>query len=279
MRLRSLLGTAEPIISLWCWAAENATNGDLSGFSIEEIEHAADWRGEQGKAFKALCDAGFIDNLSDGVSANKVLLHEWGDTAGARISSYLQRNQKQRDLMRKRRSGSGDSDPRPEEVREKKVANSLALTDVPMSQPGKLSPYTVVSTFLAIRAQVIGGTRGVENPFARPHPKELEKAEKWLDGMTAEEARYIEPAIRLACQHVVDGASGWTHEAITKAGFLLSCIISNWRDLCEELQGVAPAASNAFPQGSGQRARPEPGLSPEARRKYGIDPPLQGAKS
>lgn len=150
---------------------------------------------------------------------------------------------------------------------------------VPVVPSGKPTPYTVVSTFLAIRAKVIGGTRGVENPFARPQPKELEKAEKWLDGMTAEEARYIEPAIRLACQHVVDGASGWTHEAITKAGFLLSCIISNWRDLCEELQGVAPAASNAFPQGSGQRARPEPGLSPEARRKYGIDPPLQGAKS
>ena len=130
MRLRSLLGTAEPILWLWCWAAENATNGDLSGFSVAEIEDAAGWKGTEGKAFKALCDAGFID-VSDDVSHNKMTLHEWQDTAGAKISAYLRRKEQQKLLMRARRSGSGSEDPdqrEEKEIRDKSNSNLLLLT-------------------------------------------------------------------------------------------------------------------------------------------------------
>jgi hypothetical protein len=127
-----LLGTAEPIIALWCWAGENATDGDLSGFSVDEIEDAALWRGERGKAFKAMCDSGFIDVSAD-VSANKVSLHEWGDTTGAKIFAYLHRKERQRDLMRARRSGSGDPDQKEKErdIRDKTDSNQLALTCQP----------------------------------------------------------------------------------------------------------------------------------------------------
>lgn len=146
MRLRSLLGTAEPILWLWCWAAENATNGDLSGFSVDEIEDAAGWKGAKGKAFKALCDAGFIDVSSD-VIANRVMLHEWQDTAGAKISAYLRRKEQQRLLMRARRSGSGSEDPDPdqreEEIRDKSNSNLLSLTgEQPKKSKRKVSEPT-----------------------------------------------------------------------------------------------------------------------------------------
>jgi hypothetical protein len=145
--------------------------------------------------------------------------------------------------------------------------------------PGKPTPYTVVSTFLTIRAKVIGGGQGVSTPFAQPQPNELDKAERWLAGMTPGDAEDIEPAIRLACQHVVDGKSGWTHEAIRKTGFLLSAIISNWRDLREELHGVAPAVNGVLPQPNNHRGRAEPGVSREMLEKYGLAPAAQGGKT
>ena len=120
---------------------------------------------------------------------------------------------------------------------------SRARSNLPANEPGKPSPANVVRMFLTIRGQVIGGSVGVSTPFAQPQRNEIEKAEKWLAGMTAEESSDIEPAIRLACKHVADGAQGWTHESITKTGFLFGAIVTNWRDLREELHGCAPKAS------------------------------------
>ena len=94
--------------------------------------------------------------------------------------------------------------------------------------------------FLRIRAEVIGGARGVASPFAQPQTGEVEKAERWISGMPAEETADLEPVFRLACKHVVDGTAGWTHEAMTKTGFLFAAIVTNWRDLREELHGCAP---------------------------------------
>jgi hypothetical protein len=135
MALRRLLGTAEPIIGLWCWAAENAPDGDLSAFTSEELENVAGWTGERGKAFKAMVEVGFIENVSDDVSANKCVLHEWMDGAGAKVASYLKRNRRQRDIMRAKRSGSGSgsgSGEDPDQNKKKKrVSTQLALTDEP----------------------------------------------------------------------------------------------------------------------------------------------------
>lgn len=130
---------------------------------------------------------------------------------------------------------------------------------LPRATHGKPTPYNVVRMYLNIRKDLIAGSRGgISDSFANPQPSELEKAEKWLAGMTAEEAKFLEPAIRLACQHVVDGKTGWTHEAMTKSGFLLGSIVNSWRDLVEELQGCAPTSA-ADPKPSG---RGPGGLSP-----------------
>lgn len=133
MALRRILGTAEPIIGLWCWAAENAPDGDMSEFSIEELENVSGWTGEPGKAFKAMVDVHFIDDVSDDVSANKYVLHEWMDGAGAKVASYLKRKRQQRDLMRARRGDAPDPEEdqiqsKTEKKKKKRVSNQLALT-------------------------------------------------------------------------------------------------------------------------------------------------------
>ena len=111
--LRRELGTGEPIITLWCWCAENAPTGNLSGLSDAEIEWACDWRGEPGKCVAALVRCGWLD-----VSANgEKMLHEWEDGAGAGIVGYLRRTERQRELMRARRAGLSRT-PSPDPERE-----------------------------------------------------------------------------------------------------------------------------------------------------------------
>ena len=100
------------------------------------------WIGERGKAFKAICDVGFVDVVSDGVSANRYSLHEWEEHAGAGISSYLSRRERQRDLMRDRRSG----DPEEEKKKKKKkksVSTLLALTSAESAEPAGAAPALV----------------------------------------------------------------------------------------------------------------------------------------
>jgi hypothetical protein len=119
-------------------------------------------------------------------------------------------------------------------------SGARARSNPPANEPGKPSPSNVVQMFLSTRARVIGGSVGVEKPFSQAQQGEIEKAERWLSTMSAEDARDIEPAIRLACEHVRDGVEGWTHGSITKTGFLFGAIVTNWRDLREELHGCAP---------------------------------------
>jgi hypothetical protein len=139
MALRRILGTSDPILGLWCWASENAPDGDLSSFSVEELEVVAGWTGERGNAFKALCDVGFIDVVSDAVSANRFLLHEWADHSGAGISSYLGRRERQRDLMRDRRSGDTE-DQREKKKKKKSVSTLLALTSADCAETAEAAP-------------------------------------------------------------------------------------------------------------------------------------------
>lgn len=107
MALRRLIGTAEPILALWCWAAENAPSGDLGEMTADEIEFAAEWRGERGACFSALLAVGYVEVSANGTHA----LHEWCDGSGAGVSAYMRRTAKQRELMRARRAGVSPTPP------------------------------------------------------------------------------------------------------------------------------------------------------------------------
>lgn len=63
---------------LWWWALDYAPEGDLSGFSDEDIADAVDWTEDAGRLMRALVEAGFID---DGRH-----IHDWETFAEKRIA-------------------------------------------------------------------------------------------------------------------------------------------------------------------------------------------------
>jgi hypothetical protein len=100
MALRNALGTAEPILCLWLWAAENAPDGRLGVMSHDDLESAAEWRGERGKAAFALVASGFVDVGEDGAMG----LHNWESRTGAGVASLVKTRERQRSLMRSKRA-------------------------------------------------------------------------------------------------------------------------------------------------------------------------------
>jgi hypothetical protein len=95
--LRKALGTAEPILCLWLWAAENAPNGDLEGMTTEDVETAADWHGKRGKAAMSMIEVGFIDVVPE---TGMMKLHNWEERAGRGVASLLKGRERARNVMR-----------------------------------------------------------------------------------------------------------------------------------------------------------------------------------
>ena len=83
LRLKRLLKIKTPqavghLCLLWLWALDNAPDGDLSGFTADELTEVSEWPGKDPDKFiKALQEAGFIDS--------DMTLHDWSDYAGKLI--------------------------------------------------------------------------------------------------------------------------------------------------------------------------------------------------
>jgi hypothetical protein len=108
MRLRRELGTIEPVLRLWVWAAENAPDGDLSGISDEDLEDAMGWRGEPGKAIGCIRGCGFLDGS---------LLHGWEERTGAGIESLTRARKLSADRQQRYRERHGNALPNEVETR------------------------------------------------------------------------------------------------------------------------------------------------------------------
>lgn len=74
------------LVCLILWAASNRSDGDLSGMTVEDIELAADWAGQDGAFVAALTEVRFLDG-QDG----EYMLHDWHEhnpwAAGAEMRS------------------------------------------------------------------------------------------------------------------------------------------------------------------------------------------------
>ena len=75
IKLKRILGTWEPIIVLWLWAAENRPNGDLCGLENEDIAIACAWDGEPSILIDALECVRFISRVETGA----FVLHGWSE--------------------------------------------------------------------------------------------------------------------------------------------------------------------------------------------------------
>ena len=69
------------LVCLILWAADNRSDGDLSGMSIEDIELASDWLGEDGALVDALVAVRFLDG-ADGCTTPIGAYQRWGLATG-----------------------------------------------------------------------------------------------------------------------------------------------------------------------------------------------------
>jgi hypothetical protein len=60
------------LLRLWSYAARIKPDGDLSGMSVEDIELASEWEGQDGIFVNTLIESGFVDSIED-----SFVLHDW----------------------------------------------------------------------------------------------------------------------------------------------------------------------------------------------------------
>lgn len=128
-------------------------------------------------------------------------------------------------------SGSGSDplsvqDPDPERARSK----------LPANEPGKPTARHVLNRFAAIRGEVCA----TNVLFYQPTEAAEQKGAAWLSEMPRDAVPDIEPAIRLACEHVKRGDEGWTGQKMADANFLWGTVLARWTALREELHGCTP---------------------------------------
>ena len=267
-RVMGDVNAGQYLIRLWAWACRSAPDGDISGMVAADVEAVAKYQAADGKLFAALTETWspkfgpWID-----VDGTSVRLHGWAERTGAaiaRMAASADRMKRHRERKREERCANDARTMRERDedasrtfvvVQSSPVQSSQEISPpaparVAQGVPGRPTPYNTVSRFLAIRAEILGIEKG--KLFSQPQSGELEKAGAWLASMGEDEVADIEPAIRKACQHAKARSPGWTHESITNSAFLLGAIISKWRDLREELHGLAPKVA-APPDRPGQQ--------------------------
>jgi len=82
---------------LWCFCAQERTDGILSGMDVDDIEIAADWRGEPGRLVELLLNGNWLEQLQDDTYA----LHGWEERQ-AYVSKAESRKEQARSAAEKR---------------------------------------------------------------------------------------------------------------------------------------------------------------------------------
>lgn len=86
-RLKRLLSVSpmEYLVCLWCTVAEEMPDGQLVGWSPQDVEAAADWDGSAGELCTALVEVGFLDITADGFYPHDWVEHQpWAVEANIR---------------------------------------------------------------------------------------------------------------------------------------------------------------------------------------------------
>lgn len=96
------------MVSLWTWAAQNATDGDLSGVTAQCIADAAGWVGSAAAYRNSLVTSGYADEVEDGL-----YLHDWLEHAALLMDAEANKKEKDRERAKRyrdRKKASYDRD-------------------------------------------------------------------------------------------------------------------------------------------------------------------------
>jgi len=88
---------------LWCWALDNAENGDLSGLDPSVIAVAAGWTGEPDTFVQAALAVGYFEKADDG----GITIHDWHDYAGRLMddrAAERERSRRRREEAKKKKT-------------------------------------------------------------------------------------------------------------------------------------------------------------------------------
>lgn len=87
------------IVSLWCWAAVNAPDGNLSGYSSKDIAEAIGYKKSPTKLIDLLVESGFVDIRENGTA----VIHDWEEHAALLMDSNEQQKKNTRERVRRYR--------------------------------------------------------------------------------------------------------------------------------------------------------------------------------
>lgn len=126
------------MMRLWSWATRSAPRGDLNGMDPADIELVVNYRLMDGKCFRAMVTAGFIDTNADGMPTE---IHNWMKRTGAsilRMEAAAQASKSRKDRWKERQRNAAGT---PEE-RDGNADGTLAETpeNVPETHQDKTSP-------------------------------------------------------------------------------------------------------------------------------------------
>lgn len=116
------------LVRLFLWAAENRSDGDLTGISDEDIELAIDWPREPRIFVTALLACGFLEGPEGGRA-----VHDWADHNGWACGAAM-RAAKARWNAIKRHHGEAEADRQVPEYRAASTAGSNAGSTRPTLQ-------------------------------------------------------------------------------------------------------------------------------------------------
>lgn len=97
---------------LWCFCAQERTDGILSGMDIDDIEIAADWRGEPGRLVELLLAGNWLEQFQEGTYA----LHGWEERQAYVSKKKLREEQAKAAAEIRWRKKRGVTEPMPEDA-------------------------------------------------------------------------------------------------------------------------------------------------------------------
>lgn len=217
-------------VCLILWTAANRANGDLVGMSVEDIELAADWVGEEGKFVATLTEVGFLDQDNGGFK-----LHDWAQhnpwAAGADA-----RSAKARWNAAKRHYGEDEANRLVPEFAVARAATSTASSNAASIEAAYAQPHdstapspnpvpspnpyrdsdTSSSAGIAAAPAEMGKTAFGKSTPAKPHEVD---PQIWADWLTLRKAKKA-PVTQTALDSAKDEAS--------KAGLSLEAFLRIW---------------------------------------------------
>lgn len=95
------------LLRLWSWATRSAPDGKLTGMDPMDLEIAVQYRLMDGKCFRAMVAAGFVDTDADG---NPTEIHNWGSRTGGSIARMVDNAERKKAIRLHRDGKCGGSD-------------------------------------------------------------------------------------------------------------------------------------------------------------------------